>query len=280
MSLQPDFQSSQEAQAPSQPTESGQTHDYDTRLPLSSPLLPLPPPLPPPHVPKATKPSRNAHSRPYIPRPIHGPNGPKLKQKHYFTFNPTLLVFHFAASFLSVHAFRNLLTRRDQGYVETLLGSDPQLHRHITQGDEVPEGSIEAIYLPNVFNRGGSALAFRTGVLQGVDQVEWFCFDQPIARQILFDISIPPSGGNAGLLFHHVATLDKAPKEKQKRQKPHEVAHRDEYTAWYESLRMAAHRPRAILFAWPSFGAELRSYWTAKQDEAREYAAWQEAAKF
>ena len=239
------------------------------RLPDSS----QPPPLPP-HLPKTSKPSKQARHRPYTPRPIYGPNGPKLKQTHYFTFKPTLLVFHFAAFFLSVHAFRRLLTRRDHGYVETLLGTDPQRGRYLSEGDEVPEGSVEAVYLPNAFNRGGSALAFRTGVLHGVDQVEWFCFDKPFEKRILFDMGI--GAGNAGLLFHHVATLDKET-AKPRKPKSREDGYRGEYVGWYESLRMAEHRPRMISFAWSGFGGDLRAYWTEKQGQAREYAAWQAA---
>ncbi|KAF7577546.1 hypothetical protein TUN199_10436 [Pyrenophora tritici-repentis] len=138
-------------------------------------------------------------------RKIRGPNGIKLKQAQYYRFPSTIRIYHYSASYLSLHTFKSLFRGRAHGYVAALLGSDDPLSRNLltTATDIIPEGALEVGYLPSVFVHGGSALGFCVG--NGV--VEWLCFDRDIKESILDRLDINTKAQK--MLFEHVADLEK-----------------------------------------------------------------------
>lgn len=175
------------------------------------------------------------------------PRGMKLKQIQFRSYLPDIAIYHFQAYYLTLPKFRSLLTRKQHGYVATLLGVDPMLNLSIPDGDETPHGCIEVGYLPGVFQHGGSALGFRVG--GGV--AEWLCFDRPMSVEVLqgLDIDVQSPTG-AMVLFDLVGTLAKGISTRRVR-----GAHQ-EYKLWFDSLARAGHRRVKLQLRWRAFGKE------------------------
>ena len=189
------------------------------------------------------------------PRVIRGPNGIKLKQQPYYKFNVDIAIYHYCASFLSLHNFKALLQRPQHGYVDALLGEDETLAQNLltTPDDTLPAGCLEVGYLPGVFVRGGSALGFRLGT--GV--VEWLCFDRDVKAIILDKLDI--NTATQRMLFEHVADLARPETLTKTTRKLPYTEHRD----WYESLKGAGRRRFMLGLSWRSFG------WEAKNEKLR-----------
>ncbi|KAH7383881.1 hypothetical protein BKA66DRAFT_387586, partial [Pyrenochaeta sp. MPI-SDFR-AT-0127] len=182
---------------------------------------------------------------------VMGPNGMKLKQIQFRSYIHDVAIYHFQAWFISVRDFCLMLNRHEHGYVDTLLSYDPMLRLAvpIPEGDEVPEGCIEAAYLPNVFQHGGAALGFRVGN----NVVEWVCFDRPIDDLIFKRLDInnrDPNGPQ--VLFHHVANLPKGNSGRMVK------GANLEHKGWHDSLWKADHRRVRVDLTWRTFGTELR----------------------
>ncbi|CAO2650183.1 Nn.00g014750.m01.CDS01 [Neocucurbitaria sp. VM-36] len=197
-----------------------------------------------------------AHSNIIIPkrrgaeRPIYGPNGMKLKQIQFRSYIHDIGIYHFQAYFVSLYNFRFVLNRKDHGYVDTLLSYDPLHDQPVPAGDEIPVGCIEVVYMPNVFQHGGSALGFRVGA----NVVEWMCFDRDVDEPILKTLETDrqdPKGGKL-MLFDHVADLLRGVQERRIR------GTNLEHRTWHESLRVAGHRRVMVNLTWKTFGTGLQ----------------------
>ena len=185
------------------------------------------------------------------PRAIRGPNNIPLKQQPYYKFNVDIAIYHYCASYLSLHNFKALLQRPQHGYVDALLGEDDTLAQNLltTADDTLPAGCFEVGYLPGIFVRGGSALGFRLGT--GV--VEWLCFDRDVKATILDKLDI--NTATQRMLFEHVADLAKPETlTKTTRRVPY-TEHKD----WYESLKGAGRRRFVLGLSWRNFGREARN---------------------
>jgi len=184
------------------------------------------------------------------PRAIRGRNGIKLKQHPYYKFNVDIAIYHYCASYLSLHNFKALLQRPQHGYVDALLGEDDTLARNLltTADDTLPPGCLEVGYLPGVFAHGGSALGFRLGNRV----VEWLCFDRDVKAIILDKLDI--NTATQRMLLEHVGDLAKPETLNKTTRKVPYTEHRD----WYESLKGAGRRRFVLGLSWRNFGWELR----------------------
>jgi hypothetical protein len=192
------------------------------------------------------------------PRPIHGPNGNKLKQVRYYQFQNAIAIYHYQASFISFKQFRSLLTRKDHGYVWALRSNDPFCKVPVPPGDEVPATYIEVGYLANVFQRGGSALGFR----MGGDVVEWLCFDKDIKTLLLDRLDVNTS--TARMLFDHVADIERAAFTSRASKKLLYTDHKD----WYDALERAVRVPLDFALSWRTFGTELKKEHLRRREAA------------
>ncbi|KAG9185411.1 hypothetical protein G6011_07955 [Alternaria panax] len=197
---------------------------------------------------------------PKLPRGLYGPRGIKLKQLQYHKFETDIVIYHYAASFISIPDFRSLLTRQHHGYVNYLLGPDPLSSTPTPLGDESPPGCLEVGYLPSVFVLGGSALGFR--VPSSPPTMTWLCFDGDIQASILDRLDVKTSTQH--MLFEHVADLPRAPPAQKKWDR--QLAY-TEHKDWFESLREAGRRPFRLGLTWRTLGSEMMVEGMKKRDE-------------
>ncbi|KAF7676084.1 hypothetical protein GT037_005589 [Alternaria burnsii] len=197
---------------------------------------------------------------PKLPRGLRGPKGTKLKQVQYHKFEYDVVIYHYAASFISVSDFRSLLTRQQHGYVNYLLGPDPLASKPDPSGDELLPGCLEVGYLPSVFVLGGSALGFRLD--SHPPTIEWLCFDRDVKDSILELLDINTHAQR--MLFEHVASLQRAPAPEKKWDR--RLAY-TEHKDWYESLKEAGRRPFRLGLTWRRWGTEMMIEGMKKRDE-------------
>jgi hypothetical protein len=189
-------------------------------------------------------------------KPILGRNGMKLKQLQYRSYRHDIAIYHFQAYYTSIHNFRSILRRKEHGYVGVLLGVDhPGHYKAIIDGDEIAEGCIEAGYLYNVFQNGGSALGF----CMGNNVIEWLCFDRDIKASLLDKIAIETPMSQ--MLFDYVGSVEKGIV------KPRVKGADLEHKGWYESLLKAERPPAMLKLSWATFRTELmREYERKRRD--------------
>lgn len=189
------------------------------------------------------------------------PNGVKLKLKQhvYYKFKNDVVIYHFRASFVSVERFRSLWNREQHGYVDSLLGDDRLGAQSDADGNEIPEGCIEACYMLGVFQHGGSALGFRLG--NGT--VEWLCFDRDIMATVIDKVNIQTP--TAKMLFDDVGSVAKPAFINKSRKLPY-TEHRD----WFESLRLAGKRPLSLVLTWRNRGTELKGEYARRRKMGKE----------
>ncbi|CAN9455301.1 unnamed protein product [Alternaria sp. RS040] len=199
---------------------------------------------------------------PKLPRSLRGPKGIKLKQVQYHKFEDDVVIYHYAASFISVSDFRSLLTRQQHGYVNYLLGPDPLASKPDPSGDELPLGCLEVGYLPSVFVLGGSALGFRLD--SNSPTIEWLCFDRDVKDSILELLDINTHAQR--MLFEHVASLPRAPAPAPEKKWDRRLAY-TEHKDWYESLKQAGRRPFRLGLTWRRWGTEMMIEGMKKRDE-------------
>ncbi|KAF1837703.1 hypothetical protein BDW02DRAFT_627802 [Decorospora gaudefroyi] len=173
--------------------------------------------------PKPAKPAK----RIYRPRIYHGPNGIKLKQIQYHKYHHDIPIYHTSQP-PPTH-----LTRRSHGYVAQLLSTDPLHNKPVTDGDEIPAGCMEVVYLVDVFQHGGSAVGYRVGG----DVVVWLCFEGDVRGSVL---------GEGG--FDLVGFVWR-PEGKKVRG--------SEHRAWNVALRSAGRRPVRLRVSWRRFESEM-----------------------
>jgi hypothetical protein len=183
-----------------------------------------------------------------------------LKQLQYFKIEDDVLIYHYAASFLPVSTFRSLLTRKQHGYVNTLVGPDTLSSTATPPGDEPPRGCLEVGYLPYVFILGGSALGFR--IPGDPPTIEWLCFDQDIKSSILDKLDI--NTDTQTMLFELVASLSRAPPPNKKWSRTLVYT---EHKDWWESLKEAGRIPFRLGMTWRTLGTELYIEAMRKRDE-------------
>ncbi|KAI8930931.1 hypothetical protein NX059_011946 [Plenodomus lindquistii] len=231
-----------------------------------------------------------ARPRPWIPLSIKGTT--KLLQRTYTHFSTPIQIYHFASSFLTISNLRTLLARNKLGYVTTLYSPDPMIATQIVDGDEVPRGCMEVVYLDRVFRPEGSALGFRTSAgaisrcsskdrdknKQDDSVVEWFVFSRPLPEFVLHDIKIPRRVGretkkrlvNSGRLFNHVADIEKMPEMgRMKKGKEGEEVDRGEYWAWWDVLLNAGHPQRRVRLSWKGWGRDVSALLERRNMDAK-----------
>jgi hypothetical protein len=204
------------------------------------------------------------------PRPQPKQTPARLKQIQYRSYQLDIQIYHFRADYIPVPAFRNLLARQRDGYVDTLIGTDTlSPDQFVPTGDELPVGCIEAAYLPGVFprhNNPGSALGFRIGG----NVIQWLCFERPIQTSLLescvwdtkmCDVRFDPKSGCR--LFDIVARIDKGLKVRRVK-----GANR-EHKLWHDSLWGARARLVRVRLTWRNYGEEKREWRDRIRAEAR-----------
>jgi hypothetical protein len=86
-----------------------------------------------------------------------------LMMPQYRSFNADVVYYHFdiASTGLSFEDFKKKYLHKLPGWNSSNTVSNPMMRFPRPQGDEVPEGFIEVVYLENAFKHGGSALGFQ-----------------------------------------------------------------------------------------------------------------------
>ncbi|KAF2133807.1 hypothetical protein P153DRAFT_278272, partial [Dothidotthia symphoricarpi CBS 119687] len=180
------------------------------------------------------------------------------KQANYWRYKQTISIYHFRTSHMSLNSFKSIL-RPDTGYTGTLYSFDPLKSTPTPHGDEIPNNSVEAAYLPAVLSRTGSALGFRVGN----DAVEWLCFKGAVNETLLDKLFM--DGQTVRLedaehelhpddprkVFDLVAYLEKDAGQSKR------GAH-TEHKRWYLSFAVAEERAVKVRLTWKNFGADLK----------------------
>lgn len=233
------------------------------------------------------KPKR-AYNR-HIPQRRPKPSGPGLRQLQYRSYHPDVQIYHFRP-FITVDDFRTFLASerynpdipQDQkrGYVDMLIGPDTleTAGLFVPQGDDIPDGCIEAAYLPNIFTFGGgaktapgSALGFRVGE----HKIEWACFHKPIDKTILhswgWDAQTEQvrfgAPDDANRLFEQVAYIPKGVSGVKV------IGANEEHKAWFDALRWAELRSVHLKVTWKGRVKALRGEQERWRREARDEEA-------
>jgi hypothetical protein len=228
------------------------------------------------YVARPTEPAMPQAKGPYEPHLMHL-NKPhpraltKLKQIQYRSYQATIQIYHYRATYLSLPTFRALLNRQKDGYIDTLVSTDTlRTEQVIPVGDELPAGCIEVAYLPRVFPKttsttSGCALGFSLGN----NVIEWLCFDRPIEPTILscwvFDettraVHVEQSSkvGAEVKLFDLVGFLGKGIDRRRVR------GGNAEHKLWHDGLWAARRRSVRLRLTWRNFKVEWRE-WREKE---------------
>jgi hypothetical protein len=209
-------------------------------------------------------------SRPH-PRTQPKQTPARLRQIQYRSYQLDIQIYHFRADYIPVPAFRNLLNRHRDGYIDTLIHIDTlSPEQFVPAGDELPVGCIEAAYLPGVFprhNNSGSALGFRVGG----NVIQWFCFERPIQTSLLESwvwdtkacVVRTLESKCEDKLFDFVARVDKGLKQRRVK-----GANR-EHKLWHDSLWGARARMVRVRLTWRNYGVEKREWRDGIRAEAQ-----------
>jgi hypothetical protein len=194
------------------------------------------------------------------PKPkLPAPGSVVLQQLQYRSYKYTILLYHYSAYLLPQWKLRNTMTLYEKGYHHSSLGLDPLRNMRVAPGDEIPPGRIEVAYLPHVFQKGGSAVGFRTPGRN----IEWLCFRLP-AQGLLEQAR----GDNGEVLFDLVATLEKGGKG--------EKGH-PEHRAWFESVRDSTEKDITLHLSWKNKQRDWELH--EKEREAQEKEAQEREMK-
>jgi hypothetical protein len=218
-------------------------------------------------------PKRVLHST--SPAPAFPLPTPILKPTQYRSYQHTIEIYHFRP-YITLKNFRRLLHPTTHGYIESLTGPDTFASDHtIPLGDDIPTDHVEAAYLPNIFHRKGhaqhgSALGFRSGA----EELEWICFDRPIANILTtwtYDATTRNvhvlrnvHGNDERLLFDHVASLEKGLVVRRV------GGANKEHRQWHTSLWRAEPRRVRLVLRWRNYREEAYEWVLGKKKREEE----------
>ncbi|KAJ4299148.1 hypothetical protein N0V90_004392 [Kalmusia sp. IMI 367209] len=176
-----------------------------------------------------------------------------LRQVQYRSFMTSIMIYHYPHTRVPVRAFEGRLLHKMDGFVSRLESSDTLVTKEgmskhpIPEDDEIPEGSTEVAYLPNVFRDKGCALGFR---FAGRYKIEWMCFKKPI------DDLLATTTIDEDLLFDPVAELPRGP---QGRDLKGTVKGHLEHRLWYDGLLKAEKPSMSLRITWKNRLQDLRN---------------------
>ncbi|KAF2010752.1 hypothetical protein BU24DRAFT_471782 [Aaosphaeria arxii CBS 175.79] len=180
-------------------------------------------------------------SNPPAIKPITTPCQPAARKQHeelvqiqYRSWCADVSIFHYADAIVPVKTFMTSLTHFGLGYEHTLRAVDflsDQSCFPVAPGNEPVPGTIEAVYLPNIFRNKGSAVGFRN---EAEDEILLYCFNVPVESYL-----IDARSANGDKLFDKVAILEKGGTAKDGKGWKGNIEH----MVWHIGVNTATRKP-------------------------------------
>lgn len=177
----------------------------------------------------------------------------------YRSYQRDILIYHVRRHLLSLSLIYKALQGQKE-YHDKLTSFDPIRHYPIVEGDGIPEGCIEAAYMPSILHGHGSALALRSSKEAG--RVEWFVFSGPIHDSFLSQImffgdkwNLQPDldPDDPRKVFNLVGYAEKGLTTRRVK------GANAEHKGWHDSLCTAKEEKKSLKLTWKGYVSDLQA---------------------